>query len=80
MRKSMVYFEEEQFMRLKELAKQKKVSVASICRDAVSTYIEQHSSTNQQTRDPLFSIVGMAKSSSKNKDSEDHDHILYGKK
>lgn len=71
----MIYLEEVQFERLKELSRKTGESLAAIIRKALDGYLAQARASKKS--DPIFKIVGIGKSPKRNRDSIDHDKLLY---
>lgn len=77
MKKTMVYLEERQALSLSLLAKQRRASMASLLREAVDRFLQPSPPAPDVAQDPLFRLVALGRAEKVNRDSEDHDRILY---
>jgi len=70
MRKTMVYLDEEQFLKLKEVAASSRKKVSEIFREALEVYLKEKEKID------YFSFVGIAEGPKSGRTSEEAEEIL----
>lgn len=77
-----VRIESDVLKELKHKAVEQGRRVAELIREALREYLSKNKEktvSRKRGKDPIFSIIGMCNTGHKN-DSEELDHLLYGKK
>ena len=79
-KRTQIYLPAELHERVQRYARQRGLSIAAVIRFSLETSLDQPRRLSKRAyeRDPLWKIVGMARSGVHNL-STAHDHYLYGK-
>lgn len=78
-KRTQIYFPKELYGRIKVKAKKKEVSVSTVIREAVETYLNNQTKQINWENDSLFDLVGIT-AGKLNDGSINHDYYLYGLK
>lgn len=84
MKRTQIYFDEEEKRALEKLARSEGTSMAELVREAVSRYLQTETKRKVLLKDdPIYQLIGAARSPEKVKGkkkrnyAEEHDEIIY---
>lgn len=80
MHRTMIYIDDVDHRLLQKKAKLTGHKMSALIREAIQYYLDKVVKRTPWESDPLWSLSGIGKADQPNKDSIEHDKILYGSK